>query len=86
MHFNNFFHLKIVVDQKKNSFGGLTVAQKKWVIYTITSSYVLVSAAGEEWTAVYKVGRDADKIQWTYEFQDSAVLKTDHQWRRKATG
>ena len=55
-------------------------------MYIVTTSYVLVSAAGEEWTAVYKVGRDADKIQWTYEFQDSAVFKTDHQWRRKATG
>lgn len=55
-------------------------------MWTITTSYVLVSAAGEEWTAVYKAGRDADKIQRTYEFQDSVVLKTDHQWRRKATG
>lgn len=55
-------------------------------MYIIAMSYVLVSATGEKWTAVYKVGRDADKIHWTYEFQDSAVLKTDHQWRRKATG
>lgn len=53
-----------------------------WLCYC----YILVSVTREKWAAVHKTGGDADTIQWTDEFQDTALIQAHLKWRGKITG